>query len=205
VNIALVNELAIFARELGIDVWEVVDAATTKPFGFMRFTPGPGVGGHCLPIDPAYLAWHVKQATGSSFRFVELANDINEHMPDYVVQRLTLGLNRLSKPVRGSKILLLGLAYKKNSADARESPAKRVVELLKSLGAGVTAYDPHVPVETHSEVARPAALTAEVVRAADAVVVLADHDDCDYKLVEREARWVLDCRYRMCGENVESL
>jgi UDP-N-acetyl-D-glucosamine dehydrogenase len=205
VNIALVNELAIFARELGIDVWEVVDAATTKPFGFMRFTPGPGVGGHCLPIDPAYLAWHVKQATGSSFRFVELANDINEHMPDYVVQRLTLGLNRLSKPVRGSEILLIGLAYKKNSADARESPAARVVELLNSLGARVTAYDPHVSVETQSDVARPAALTAEVVRAADAVVVLADHDDCDYKLVEREAQWVLDCRHRMYGENVESL
>ena len=126
VNIALVNEFAIFAQELGVDVWEVVRAASTKPFGFLPFHPGPGVGGHCLPIDPTYLSWHIQQATGRRFRFVDLANDINEHMPDHVVHRITRGLNRLGAPVRGSTILLLGLAYKKNSSDARESPATRV-------------------------------------------------------------------------------
>ena len=134
-----------FARELGVDVWEVVRAASTKPFGFMPFHPGPGVGGHCLPIDPTYLSWRVQQATGRRFRLVELANDINEHMPDHVVQRLTQGLNELGKPLRGSTILLLGLAYKKNSSDARESPATRVARLLISLGARVGAIDGHVP------------------------------------------------------------
>src|SRR5580698_7692833 len=144
VNIALVNEFAIFANELGVEVWEVIRAASTKPFGFMPFTPGPGVGGHCLPIDPTYLSWRVQQATGRRFRFVELANDINEHMPDHVVQRVTQGLNRLGRPVRDSMILLLGLAYKKNSSDARESPSTRVVHLLTEMGAQVQAVDGHV-------------------------------------------------------------
>ena len=145
VNIALVNEFAIFARELGIDIWEVARAASTKPFGFMPFYPGPGVGGHCLPIDPTYLSWHVQQATGRRFRFVELANDINEQMPDYVVERVMRGLNALGRPVRGSRVLLMGLAYKKNSSDARESPASRIAPMLSSLGAQVSAVDSHVP------------------------------------------------------------
>ncbi len=136
VNIALINELAIFAHELNINVWEAVDAASTKPFGFMPFTPGPGVGGHCLPIDPSYLSWRVERALGQSFRFVELANDINNHMPDYVVRRLMLAFNRRGLAVNGSRILLLGLAYKKNTGDARESPAVRVAELLKAHGRG---------------------------------------------------------------------
>ena len=124
-NIALVNELAMFASDPGIDVWEAIDAAATKPFGFMRFTPGPGVGGHCLPIDPSYLSWRVRQSLGASFRFVELANDINEHMPAYVVRRLVVALNRRGLAVRDRRILLLGLAYKKNTGDPRESPAGR--------------------------------------------------------------------------------
>lgn len=205
VNIALVNELAIFAQELGIDVWEVARTAATKPFGFMSFTPGPGVGGHCLPIDPSYLSWHVKEATGRSFRFVELANDINEHMPDYVVQRVTLALNRAGKPVRGSSLLLLGLAYKKNTGDSRESPTRRVVDLLTALGASLTAVDGHVPVEHMSDALRRVQLSAEVIREADLVVLLTDHDDVDYALVQAEARWILDCRNRIRGENVESL
>ncbi|MDQ4088798.1 MAG: nucleotide sugar dehydrogenase, partial [Actinomycetota bacterium] len=122
VNIALVNELAMFANELGVDVWEAIDAASTKPFGFMPFMPGPGVGGHCLPIDPSYLSWRVRRLLGQPFRFVELANDVNDHMPDYVVQRLTLALNRRRQAVNGSRILLLGMAYKRNTSDARESP-----------------------------------------------------------------------------------
>src|SRR5579872_3198928 len=122
VNVALVPELAMFAGDLGIDVWSAIDAASTKPFGYMPFTPGPGVGGHCLPIDPSYLSWKVRRTLGRSFRFVELANDVNEHMPDYVVGRLVLALNRMGRPVNGCKVLLLGMAYKKNTGDAREAP-----------------------------------------------------------------------------------
>ncbi len=144
VNIALVNELAMFANDLGINVWEAIDAASSKPFGFMPFTPGPGVGGHCLPIDPSYLSWRVERALGQSFRFVELANDINNHMPDYVARRLMMAFNERGRPVNGSRILLLGLAYKKNTGDARESPAVRIAQLLKGMGANVRAADPHV-------------------------------------------------------------
>jgi UDP-N-acetyl-D-glucosamine dehydrogenase len=205
VNIALVNEFAIFAHELGIDVWEVVRAASTKPFGYMPFRPGPGVGGHCLPIDPTYLSWHVEQATGRRFRFVDLANDINEHMPDHVVQRVTKGLNRLGRAVRGSTILLLGLAYKQNSSDARESPATRVARLLISLGARVEAIDTHVHSDHMAAEVRRLPLTADTVRRANAVVLLTGHDDLDYELVQREARWILDCRNRLSGANVESL
>ena len=122
VNIALVNELAMFAADLGIDVWEAIDAASTKPFGYMRFTPGPGVGGHCLPVDPSYLSWQVKRRLGQSFRFVELANDVNEHMPDYVVRRLFSALNEQGKAIKGSRILLLGVSFKANVGDWRESP-----------------------------------------------------------------------------------
>jgi UDP-N-acetyl-D-glucosamine dehydrogenase len=205
VNIALVNEFAIFAHELGVDVWEVVRAASTKPFGFLPFQPGPGVGGHCLPIDPTYLSWHVERATGRRFRFVDLANDINDHMPDHVVQRITQGLNRLGRPVRGSTILLLGLSYKKNSSDARESPATRIVQLLGALGARVSAFDDRVPAEHLAQQACRVQLNAEALNKADAVVLLTDHDDVDYRLVEREARWILDCRNRLSGVNVEFL
>ena len=149
VNIALVNELAMFAHELGVNVWNAIDAAATKPFGFMKFTPGPGVGGHCLPIDPEYLAWRVKTNLGRTFRFVELANDINNHMPDYVCQRIVALLNEHKKAVNGSKILLLGLAYKKGTSDWRESPSVRVAEILTEMGAEITFCDPYVsPVNT---------------------------------------------------------
>jgi UDP-N-acetyl-D-glucosamine dehydrogenase len=205
VNIALANEFAIFARELGIDIWEVVRAASTKPFGFMPFYPGPGVGGHCLPIDPTYLSWHVQQVTGRRFRLVELANDINEQMPGYVVRRVIQGLNVLGRPVLGSKVLLIGLAYKKNSSDIRESPASRVARMLASLGAQVSAVDSHVPEGYLADEAYRVSLTPDVARAADAVVILTDHDDVDYQILRREARWVLDCRSRLSGPNVESL
>jgi UDP-N-acetyl-D-glucosamine dehydrogenase len=205
VNIALVNEFAIFARELGIDMWEVVSAASTKPFGFMPFYPGPGVGGHCLPIDPTYLSWHVQQSTGRRFRFVELANDINEQMPDYVVQRVAKGLNRRGKAVLGSKILLLGLAYKKNSSDARESPATTVARLLAAHGALVSAVDTRVAQGHLADVVSRVRLTAAVAAQADAVVLLTDHDDLDFDLVQSAAPWILDCRNRMSGPNVEGL
>ena len=137
VNIALVNELAMFASDLDVDVWEAIAAASTKPFGFMMFTPGPGVGGHCLPVDPSYLSWKVKRALGASFRFVELANDVNDHMPDYVARRVTALLNCDRKAVNGSRILVLGLTYKPNSGDARESPGPVICDRLAALGAEV--------------------------------------------------------------------
>ncbi|MFI1993710.1 nucleotide sugar dehydrogenase [Actinoplanes sp. NPDC020271] len=206
VNIALVNELAVYAHDLGIDVWEAIDAASSKPFGYMRFVPGPGVGGHCLPIDPSYLSWRVQRTLGQSFRFVELANDINNHMPDYVVRRLAVALNRRRKALNGSTVLLLGLAYKKNSGDARESPARRVAALLLEMGAEVRAADPHVVEDAHVDqrVTR-VALTAEQVAAADAVVLLADHDAFDLDLVVEHAQFVLDTRHRLTGTTVESI
>src|SRR5207237_656469 len=146
--------------------------------------PGPGVGGHCLPIDPTYLSWHVQQTTGQRFRLVELANDINEHMPDYVVRRIAEGLNRLGRPVRHSMIVLLGLAYKKNSSDARESPTVSVARLLSALGADVRCVDTRVRSEGWTGCARLEGLTPDLLRAADAVVVLTDHDDLDYDLVQ---------------------
>jgi UDP-N-acetyl-D-glucosamine dehydrogenase len=205
VNIALVNELAMFGRDLGVDVWEAIDAAATKPFGYMPFHPGPGVGGHCLPIDPSYLSWRVERSLGQRFRFVELANDINSHMPDYVVHRLLMALNKRGLPVSRSRILLLGLAYKKNTSDARESPAIRVAELLLRMGADVRAADPLVTEATiiGLEVARVEA-TRDEVAAADAVVLLTDHEAFAADLC-RDARYVLDCRRVLSGSNVETL
>ncbi|HEU4346677.1 MAG TPA: nucleotide sugar dehydrogenase [Actinoplanes sp.] len=206
VNIALVNELAVFAHDLGIDVWEAIDAASSKPFGYMRFVPGPGVGGHCLPIDPSYLSWRVQRTLGQSFRFVELANDINNHMPDYVVRRLIAALNRQRKAVSGSTVLLLGLAYKKNTGDARESPARRVASLLLDMGAEVRAADPHVVEDGHvDQRVRRVALDRDQVAQADAVILLADHDAFDLDVVVEHARYVLDTRRRLTGPTVESL
>jgi UDP-N-acetyl-D-glucosamine dehydrogenase len=207
VNIALVNELAMFARDLGIDVWEAIDAAESKPFGFMPFRPGPGVGGHCLPIDPSYLSWKVKQSLGQTFRFVELANEVNEHMPDYVIRRLVAALNDRELPVKGRRILVLGLAYKKNTGDDRESPSTRIIELLELLQADVAVCDPHVdPQRSHAMgSAEMVELSAEELRRADAVVVLVDHDAFDLDLVAAEAGYVLDTRRCLSGASVEHL
>jgi UDP-N-acetyl-D-glucosamine dehydrogenase len=205
VNIALVNELAIFAGQLGVDVWEAIDAAASKPFGFMAFRPGPGVGGHCLPIDPSYLSWQVKRTLGHSFRFIELANDINDRMPEHVVQRLIGGLNARRKPVNGSRILLLGLAYKKNVGDCRESPAILVAEALRKLGADVRAVEPyaeaaHLPVGVEM-----VDLSTEELTGADAVVLLTDHDVFDYAAVESAGSYVFDTRNRCSGDHVERI
>ncbi|WP_163548563.1 nucleotide sugar dehydrogenase [Candidatus Frankia nodulisporulans] len=199
VNIALVNELAMFAHELGVDVWEAIDAASTKPFGYLRFTPGPGVGGHCLPIDPSYLSWRVRHSLGRSFRFVELANDVNDHMPDHVVRRVTEMLNARHQPVAGSRVLLLGLAYKKNTGDARESPSIRIAGLLAELGAQLRAADPHVDPARLPARVRLVEANATELAAADLVVVLVDHDAFDRDLVERHARLVLDTRRWLPG------
>ena len=187
VNIALVNELAVFASELDIDIWEAVDAASTKPFGFLPFRPGPGVGGHCLPVDPSYLSWRVRRSLGQTFRFVELANDVNAHMPDYVVKRLAEGLNRRSKPLNGSRILILGIAYKPNTGDSRESPGAVIVQLLLASGATVRVADPHVGGLGGSLAAELVAASEEEIAAADAVVLITDHDDFDLEMVVRHA------------------
>ncbi|MFZ3474673.1 nucleotide sugar dehydrogenase [Streptomyces sp. 4.24] len=206
VNIALVNEIAMFARHLDIDVWQTIEAAASKPFGFMKFTPGPGVGGHCLPIDPSYLSWRVQRELGQNFRFVELANDINSHMPEYVSRRVMDALNAKRRSVNGSRILLLGLAYKKNTGDARESPAVRVAQLLLDMGAKVRAADPHV-VEGIKADARLSRVepTKKELAAADVVVLLTDHDAFDYAMVTEHASLILDCRNRLSGPKVEVL
>jgi nucleotide sugar dehydrogenase len=195
VNIALVNELAMYAADLGIDIWNAIDAASTKPFGYLRFTPGPGVGGHCLPIDPSFLSWRVKNSLGRTFRFVELANDVNEHMPDYVVTRVMVMLNREGRAVRDSRILVLGLSYKPGTADWRESPALAVVERLTALGAQVRAYEPNLPSVGRPQVPVPVVnCTIEEITAADLVVVLVDHPETPFDDVAEHARLVLDTR-----------
>ncbi len=212
VNIALMNELAVYANALDIDVWEAIEAAPTKPFGFLSFKPGPGVGGHCLPIDPSYLSWRVRRSLGQTFRFVELANDVNDHMPDYVVKRLAEGLNRLAKPLNGSRVLVLGLAYKRNTGDARESPGRVIVELLRRSGAHVVVADPHVAdlgslADTLDDGLPPLLVdpSPEEVASADAVVLLTDHDAFDLESIARHARYLLDTRGRLEGPNVERL
>jgi UDP-N-acetyl-D-mannosaminuronic acid dehydrogenase/UDP-N-acetyl-D-glucosamine dehydrogenase len=204
VNIALVNELAVLAHELDVDIWEVVDAAATKPFGFMRFTPGPGVGGHCLPVDPSYLSWEVKRSLGRSFRFVELANEVNSHMPAYVVHRTVRALNRRSKSLNGADVLLLGLSYKKNSGDCRQSPALRVAELLHEQGARVHAVDSYVEPQRVPRFISLVPLSLERVRAADIAVVLTDHDDVDYDLLT-DVDLLLDTRARVRMAHAETL
>ena len=200
VNIALVNELAMFARELGVDVWRAIDAASTKPFGYMRFTPGPGVGGHCLPIDPSYLAWRVKQHLGHTFRFVELANDVNEHMPDYVHRRVTELLNRQRKSVNGSRVLLLGLAYKRGTSDWRESPSVGVAERLEASGAEVVFCDPYIAEVNAQHVPHPLVpFMPETLAAADLVVVLVDHPEFAPDVIAEHARLVFDTKNLLRG------
>jgi UDP-N-acetyl-D-mannosaminuronic acid dehydrogenase/UDP-N-acetyl-D-glucosamine dehydrogenase len=205
VNIALVNELAMFAKDLGIDVWEAIDAASTKPFGYMRFTPGPGVGGHCLPIDPSYLSWQVERSLGQTFRFVELANDVNEHMPDYVVRRVQALLNDHRKAVNGSTVLVYGLAYKANTSDARETPSRPIVEQLAGLGADVRLVDPHVPAHQFPDEATRADGNAADLAGADLVLYLVDHADFDRDAITAAGVPVLDCRRALRGPTVEHL
>jgi UDP-N-acetyl-D-glucosamine dehydrogenase len=197
VNIALVNELAMYCHGFGLDVWSVIDAAATKPFGFMRFTPGPGVGGHCLPIDPAYLSWQVRRTLGHAFRFVDIANDVNDHMPDYVVSRVVTYLNQQRKSVNGSSILLVGLAYKRNSRDTRQSPAIAVARKLDDLGADLRAIDPLITAEEIPKFIRIVPCELRQVADTDLVIVLADHDAIDWELFEQHADRVLDTRNRL--------
>jgi UDP-N-acetyl-D-glucosamine dehydrogenase len=195
VNIALVNEMSMFAYQLDVSIWEAIDAASSKPFGYMRFNPGPGVGGHCLPIDPAYLSWKIKQTSGETFRFVELANDVNEHMPAHVVNRIAQMLNGERRAVNGAQILVLGLAYKKNTGDLRESPAMALCHLLADLGAEIRIVDEWIP--DYAVIPWPRVnLTDDELGSADLVVIVTDHDNVDYDKVASRARLVFDTRHR---------
>ena len=199
VNIGLVNEMAIVCDKLGVDVWEVIEAAGTKPFGFMKFTPGPGIGGHCIPLDPHYLAWKMRTLNYKT-RFIDLASEINTQMPAYVVEKVAHALNTARKPVNGSRVLVLGVAYKRDIEDVRESPALDVIRLLQDQGADVAFHDPHVKVlrENGHEVAG-VALTVEHLAAADAVVIVTDHRAVDYQFVVDHASLVIDSRNATVG------
>jgi len=195
VNIGLVNEMAIVCDKLGVDVWEVIEAASTKPFGFMKFTPGPGVGGHCIPLDPHYLAWKMRTLNYKT-RFIELAGELNAEMPEFWVGKLVDALNEQGKAVRGSRVMLIGVAYKKNIDDIRESPALDVIRLLHLRGADVSYHDPHVPVVKEDTIAlNSVPLTAETLKQADCVIIVTDHAAIDYPLIARHARAVVDTRH----------
>ncbi len=205
VNIALVNELAVFAHQLDINIWESIDAASSKPFGFMAFTPGPGVGGHCLPVDPSYLSWQVRRTLGQSFRFIELANDVNEHMPNHVVTRLAALLNDERKAVRGSKVLLLGLAYKRDTNDIRESPSLKIVELLTALGADILAVDDLIDDSRWPAGVTRVALTDETLADVDAALVVTAHSDQPYHLLVDNDVPTLDTQRVLRGPRVSVL
>ena len=195
VNIGLVNEVALIADLLGVDVWEVIDAAATKPFGFMKFTPGPGLGGHCIPVDPHYLAWKMRTLNYKT-RFIDLASEINAEMPMFVVDKVREVLNRKQRAVNGSKIVLLGVAYKRDVDDVRESPALDVLKLLEADGAEVAYHDPYVPEWKEDGVIRESqALTDELLSGADAVVILTDHTDFDYAKILEQAQALVDARH----------
>jgi UDP-N-acetyl-D-glucosamine dehydrogenase len=194
VNIGLVNEMSIVCRHLGVDVWDVIDAAATKPFGFMAHYPGPGIGGHCIPLDPHYLSWKAR-LSGYEPRFIALASEINGSMPRHVVDLVAEGLNDASKCVRGSSILVLGVAYKPNVSDYRESPALEIIEMLHRRGAKVHYSDPYVPtVAVGDLLLAHHDATPEAIRAADCVLVITNHRDFDYEMIAREAMLVVDTR-----------
>ena len=205
VNIALVNELAVHANALKIDIWEVIRIAATKPFGFAPFYPGPGVGGHCLPIDPEYLSWKFAQSSGQNSDFIKLATTVNKSMPNYVVQRLMQRLNSRGKDLKNSKVLVIGLSYKKNSSDVRESPALEVIENLVKHGAAVTAFDPFAKAMNSSGFIFVSRLDSAALIESDAVLILTDHDGVNYEEVVRSAPYIFDIRHCVVGQNVEYL
>ena len=196
INIGLVNEMALMCDGMGINVWEVIDAAATKPFGFMPFYPGPGLGGHCIPIDPFYLSWKTKQS-GIEARFIELAGYINGNMPHFVVDKIQTALNQHSKPVNGARIHVAGVAYKRNIDDMRESPALDVILLLKKRGAKISYSDPYVPHLRLDGIALDSQPMLECAGNADCVVIVTDHSDFDYRGLLGAAKLIVDTRNAM--------
>jgi UDP-N-acetyl-D-glucosamine dehydrogenase len=204
INIGLVNELALMCDRMNIDVWEVIDAAATKPFGFMPFYPGPGLGGHCIPIDPFYLSWKSKES-GIEARFIELAGYINGRMPEFVVDKIQNALNDASKPVRGSHIHLLGVAYKRDIDDVRESPALDIILLLQRRGARVTFSDPHVKKIQSNGAGLEAQDMLSSVSAADCVVIVTDHSGVDYSAIVERSKLIVDTRNALKGYRSEKI
>ena len=204
VNIGLVNEMKIVADKMDIDIHEVIAAAATKPFGFVAYYPGPGLGGHCIPIDPFYLTWKAREY-GVNTRFIELAGEVNSSMPEYVVNKTALALNDRQRSIKGSKVLVLGIAYKKNVDDMRESPSVEVMELLRGLGAEISYSDPHVPVfpkmREHKFDLKSVPLTAESIASYDCVVLTTDHDKFDYDLLKQHAKLIVDTRGKYSGKH----
>jgi UDP-N-acetyl-D-glucosamine dehydrogenase len=199
VNIGLVNEMAIVCDKLGVNVWEVIDAAATKPFGFMKFTPGPGLGGHCIPIDPHYLAWKMRSLNYKT-RFIEVAGEVNSEMPLFWVRKVADRLNDAARSVRGSKILVIGVAYKKDIDDLRESPALDVIRLLHQQGAEVSYHDPYIPsLDEDGEHLDSVPLTQERVAGSDCVVIVTDHSKLDYGMIRQHARAIVDTRNVLRG------
>ncbi len=205
VNIALVNELKMLADRMGINVWEVINASATKPFGFMPFFPGPGLGGHCIPIDPYYLSWKAKEYDFTT-RFIELAGEINTGMPYWVVQKTAELMNGCKKCLNGSKIMLIGVAYKKNVDDMRESPALRIIELFQKSGVEICYHDPHIPTlppsRNYAFDMSSVELTPEEISKCDAVVIITDHDRVDYRILAEHAQLVVDTRNAMSGKAI---
>lgn len=203
VNIGLVNEMKIVANRMGIDIFEVIDAAKTKPFGFTAYYPGPGLGGHCIPIDPFYLTWKAREY-GVSTRFIELSGEVNAKMPDYVIEKLSNALNRAEKSLKGSKILVLGIAYKKNVDDMRESPSVEIMEILQYRGADIHYSDPHVetfpPMRKYKFDLSSVDLTPEIIASYDAVVLTTDHDKFDYDMILKNAQLIVDARGKYRGQ-----
>ena len=200
VNIGLVNEMAIVCDKLGVNVWEVIDAAATKPFGFMKFLPGPGLGGHCIPIDPHYLAWKMRGLNYKT-RFIDLAGELNTEMPLFWVRKVAEALNDQGRAVKGAALLVLGVAYKRDIDDIRESPALDIIRLLEGQGARVEYHDPHVPCFSEDgHEYRSVALTPQSVAAADCVLIVTDHSDVDYRMIARNAKLVVDTRNVMPKE-----
>jgi UDP-N-acetyl-D-glucosamine dehydrogenase len=194
VNIGLVNEMAIVCDKLGVDVWEVIEAAATKPFGFMKFTPGPGVGGHCIPVDPHYLAWKMRGLNYKT-RFIDLAGEMNSEMPLFWVRKLGEVLNDQGRAIKGSKVLVVGVAYKRDIDDLRESPALDILRLLRTQGADVSYHDPYVAGFTEDGFAHVSVpLTAATLDAADAVMIVTDHSQLDYGLIRRHGKLIVDTR-----------
>jgi len=199
VNIGLVNEIAIMCDKLGVDVWEVINAAATKPFGFMKFTPGPGIGGHCIPLDPHYLAWKMRTLNYKT-RFIDLASEINSARPEWVVQRIAASLNDMRKPVNGSRILVLGVAYKRDIDYVRESPALELISLLEQRGAHVEFHDPFVAeFREDGHVRKSVELSPDMLAWADAVVIITDHQKVDYQFVADHAVLIVDTRNVTAG------
>jgi len=209
INIAMVNELKIIYERMNIDVWEVLDAASTKPFGFMRFNPGPGWGGHCIPLDPFYLSWKAREC-GIDTKFIELAGEVNRLMPGYIIDKLQQALNERGKSIKGSKLMILGLAYKKDINDTRETPAFKIMRRLDDMGAKISYHDPFVPEIPHTRqwpeapVLKSQPLTEKNITAKDAIIIITDHTPVDYKLIVQHAKLIVDSRgvYRKPMKNV---